>query len=241
MKKHQSWIAGIGVLVVLTIAFLLPTYASENNSANCYCAGNGAPDHVCEDILWTAWESGSSLPYAAGNYYLTQDIIVSGPCWPATNAKIRLDLNGYQVTAADTKLYNMGVYGGVELTITDRSQSQTGAMIVTGNHKDALGMVMELKKGNVVNLYGGTLDGSGLISGSPYGVVITMTDSGTTFNQYGGTVIGGTVTGGTVTGGTVTGGQGGTVWMASGTTYNMYGGALRDGKANADGGNVMVR
>lgn len=54
-----------------------------------------------EDIEWTAWDSDTSLPDTAGNYYLTKDVAVSAT-WNITNS-IKLCLNGHIIMTDNPK------------------------------------------------------------------------------------------------------------------------------------------
>lgn len=64
------------------------------------CADENCTDNH-EDIEWTAWDSDTSLPDTAGNYYLTKDVAVSAT-WNITNS-IKLCLNGHIIMTDNPK------------------------------------------------------------------------------------------------------------------------------------------
>ena len=52
-----------------------------------HCVCVGALDHSCQAENWSAWESTTTLPTAAGNYYLVNDVTLA-KAWDFTGGVI---------------------------------------------------------------------------------------------------------------------------------------------------------
>ena len=68
---------------------------------HCLCGGiaEGVHTHKCKNLLYEAWESGDSLPTTSGNYYLTQDVVLTdAQGFLVGNNQINLCLNGFNIT-----------------------------------------------------------------------------------------------------------------------------------------------
>lgn len=89
------------------------------------CADESCTDNH-EDIEWTAWNSGTTLPDTAGNYYLTKDIELSAEWEMPDNTA--LCLNGHVISFQDvpnvscTVLY--AAQGKTNLYLTDCSYAE---------------------------------------------------------------------------------------------------------------------
>lgn len=115
-----------------------------------------------EDIEWTAWDSDTSLPDTAGNYYLTKDVAVSAT-WNITNS-IKLCLNGHIIMTDNPK--------NLEHTIEIDSSAITIFTDCSDNeHKFSVGdkglWVRDEEHGTK------TLTGGVIISPSSYAVIST--------------------------------------------------------------------
>ena len=109
----------------------------------------------CDGTLlqWKPWTSGSSLPVdTSGNFYLTEDVQLTGPCNIGENVSIALDLNGYTVSGAQNSTVYSAYAPGAGLLLTDTAGG--GAICSQGA---ATGLWV--RHGSLV-MYGGTVDAS---------------------------------------------------------------------------------
>lgn len=75
-QKLISLITAVTMMISLFGAMPLTANAA-NEHTHPVCGGTDCadPNHATHtDITWTAWESSTSLPTVAGNYYLTSDV-----------------------------------------------------------------------------------------------------------------------------------------------------------------------
>ena len=109
----------------------------------------------CDGTLlqWKPWTSGSSLPVdTSGNFYLTEDVQLTGPCNIGENVSIALDLNGHTVSGAQNSTVYSAYAPGAGLLLTDTAGG--GAICAQGA---ATGLWV--RHGSLV-MYGGTVDAS---------------------------------------------------------------------------------
>ncbi len=202
-----------------------------------------------EERLWTAWTSTTTLPTTTGNYYLTNNVDFDWQQKIAKDANVVLDLNGYTVTNDNGQRMYSNWESGASLTITDKSDAQTGKFIASG---DAVDQGVIWVRYGTFNLVAGTIDASGFRLRNVWdtsknaiayrnGGAIDV-DGGTTFNMYGGTVIGAEgITGKETVNGeekSLNGSNAASVAVSG--TFNMYGGTIRDGKTTGSAGNIGV-
>jgi len=203
-------------------------------------------EHCKEEVVWSSWTRENALPLVNGHYFLTSDVQLNAQASIKMEQKICLDLNGHTVTGAE----NARVYSChaalVELAIFDYSQEQTGKMVAWGE-ASAQGGCVWVRYGSF-SLYGGTLDGSGVVS-NVNGSTVNVPQNAV-FNMYGGTIIGGKAVAAVSKTGSISNGMGGAVCVTG--TMNMYGGTIRDGYSESYlnkktskwhvgyGGNVVV-
>ena len=122
--------------------------------SHCVCGGeNAAEGHtVHSPLMWTPWTKTDSLPTAAGNYYLTGNVLLKSNSDYFMPDGVQICLNGYGISGADVankpKLYaNAGT-----LTVTDCGT------------KGSIGNVM-MSSGELF-MYGGSIpEGSELVIG----------------------------------------------------------------------------
>ena len=122
--------------------------------SHCVCGGeNAAEGHtVHSPLMWTPWTKTDSLPTAAGNYYLTGNVLLKSNSDYSMPDGVQICLNGYGISGADVankpKLYaNAGT-----LTVTDCGT------------KGSIGNVM-MSSGELF-MYGGSIpEGSELVIG----------------------------------------------------------------------------
>ena len=144
--------------------------------SHCVCGGeNAAEGHtVHSPLMWTPWTKTDSLPTAAGNYYLTGNVLLKSNSDYSMPDGVQICLNGYGISGADVankpKLYaNAGT-----LTVTDCGT------------KGNIGNVM-MSSGELF-MYGGSI---------PEGSELVIGKNGA-FNAANGGGIGGKVTNGGV-------------------------------------------
>lgn len=155
-----------------------------SDHSHCLCiSGATCSSHAV--IEWTAWESATSLPSEAGQYYLTQDIALSA-AWQVTE-DVDLCLNGHHITlqsGVQDRLIVMKT-NDVSLRITDCSTTciaghldesglwrpgaaaagetacnLTGGVIYGGHTTADIGGAVLLNASVNFELYGGNIAGS---------------------------------------------------------------------------------
>lgn len=114
-----------------------------------------AADHTCNGITFSAWENDTRLPNAAGNYYLTKDVTVTG-VW-TINADIKLCLNGSQISCSSTDKFCVNIGSGGSLSVYDCRNSGKLKLInnYTENMSAATGVFVN--SGGTFSLYSGLI------------------------------------------------------------------------------------
>lgn len=215
----------ISILVILALAFALfftMAVLPVRISATAEDAEPG--EHMHDEITFTAWTSTTSLPSAAGNYYLTGNVTLGGT-WTKPGGTVNLCLNGFGIktTSGRVILVNGGIFNlydcgtathyfdvdgnGKAINVNDESgdKSFTGGYITGGNGGRGLGQT---------SYYWG--EGGGILVWSG------------TFNMYGGTILGNYA------------GHGGGVEVVN-ATMNMYGGDIIHNQCGEGGSAVNLR
>ena len=224
-------------------------FVSDAEGTECYRTTADGCTEGCDGTLltWTAWKNAAALPITAGNYYLADNITVTATQTISAAANIGLDLNGKTVSCTaggSVRIYRVN-NSGAALSITDSEGSGT---VIRSGSVTAQGTLLWVSAGRL-NIYGGTLDASGLSGTSNAPVDVT-----TKCYLYGGKIIGGTTTtnggairlsgsttvmemyGGEVVGGTAA--NGGTIYNAGTLTVN--GGKILSGTATAEGAAICT-
>jgi len=218
----------------------------------CVCGGKavGMEGHTCKNVLWTAWTSSSSLPTAAGNYYLTKDInradqtVIYG-------VDVNIDLNGHNINfnvPVRTDGYrflrvqrktdaNGTAYGpGAHVSFTDSTNNPGTVKVVMPDYSGAAadvqtkmlegnqGMLFWLWDQSSITIYDGIFDGTQIAATKKDGATIDA-GGGSTLNLYNGTIKPGTI------------GWSHNIRISG--TMNMYGGEITGGTAN-NAGNIGV-
>ena len=195
---------------------------------------DGHPSHDGVDS-WT--EFTTTLPTNPGNYYLANDITLSGT-WIVPSGTTNLCLNGHVINADGGNFCVITIPSGATLNLYDCNSATSHAGYVDANSLWHLGTGAGTSK----SISGGIITGS--IS---RGVSVTGT-----FNMHGGTIAGNMMSG---HGGGIYIAGGGQVNMTNGTiennyctvsggalqidgTFNMSGGTIQNNKANNDGGAI---
>ena len=91
--------------------------------SHCVCGGeNAAEGHTVHySLMWTPWTKTDSLPIAAGNYYLTGNVILKYNSDYSMPDGVQICLNGYTIrSAGGTNKPTLYANGGT-LTVTDCS------------------------------------------------------------------------------------------------------------------------
>ena len=91
--------------------------------SHCVCGGeNAAKGHtVHSPLMWTPWTKTDSLPTAAGNYYLTGNLLLKSNSDHSMPDGVQICLNGYTIrSAGGTNKPTLYANGGT-LTVTDCS------------------------------------------------------------------------------------------------------------------------
>ena len=192
--------------------------------------------HSCENTKFKAWTSTTSLPTESGNWYLTDDVDLTGT-WECEN-NVKLCLNGKTITGASGYAV-IKVASGASLDITDCND--TVGQITHESNTNGCGIEVD----GTLTLWNGkitknTSDGSngGGVSVNKSGS-FTMNGGAITQNENEGVgggvevVSGGTFTmnGGEITGNTSTS-HGGGVYAAG--SFTMNGGAITGNNTTID-------
>ena len=162
---------------------------------HCVCGGeNATKGHtVHSPLMWTPWTKTDSLPTAAGNYYLTGNVILKSNSDYSMPDGVQICLNGYGISGADgTNKPKLYADGGT-LTVADCG--------TRGAVKD-----IEMSSGKLL-VYGGRIVGEliigetgGFTAADRVSIGAEVTNKGVIFGGiFYGTVIndGGTIEGGT--------------------------------------------
>ena len=185
----------------------------------------------CEqDVVWQSWTSRDSLPSQAGHYRLENDVTISQEYTWANLGVMCLDLNGKTVTQTTVGQRIANIRKCV-FNLIDSSLEGTGRIRPANAPETENSVIMKYwwavgftcDKETEFNIYGGTIDCSGLTVGK-YGGCIVM-DNGI-LNIYGGKLIGGN---------TVAPGSGGSALVIMSPAYcNMYGGEIIGGNVQSE-------
>ena len=192
-----------------------------------------------EDVYWTRFSAAACAGEA--HLVLTEDMTLDIPAFIPKNSNIVVDLNGHTLSTKGDRTFN--VEGGT-LSIQD---SVGGGKVVgrTNSNTGAAGTVLLYSSGKM-NLYSGTLAGSGADTKISNGGIVSV-GAGSTFNMYGGTITGGkannggnihnngtaVIHNGTVEAGAAT--NGGNIY--GGGTVTINNGTITGGTAT-NGGNI---
>ena len=184
---------------------------------HCICAaGSKGCDHAVK--AWQAWDNATALPTTEGNFYLTEDVVISDAA--IFTQKTNICLNGHTVSVKEGKanVRIIGVSADAVLGITDCQ----GTGKLTGGNR-TYGAAVNIAKNGVFNLYGGTITGNkSVVKGQSYGTVY-VGGEGAVFNMYEGQISGNETD------------YGGAVYGASETFIHIYGGTI-SGNTAASGG-----
>ena len=166
--------------------------------SHCVCGGeNAAEGHTVHyPLMWTPWTKTDSLPIAAGNYYLTGNVLLKSNSDYSMPDGVQICLNGYTIrSAGGTNKPTLYANGGT-LTVTDCS--------TRGAVRD-----IKMSSGELL-MYGGRFvweliigETGAFTAADRVGIGAEVTNKGVIFGGiFDGTVIndGGTIEGGTFNG-----------------------------------------
>lgn len=216
-----------------------PTYPYENptrpeDDDNTYTFSNWDPDvqpvtgpaeykatytavpkpHTHGGITFQPWTSTNSLPTTAGNYYLANDVTLSGT-WTVPGGTTNLCLNGHGIirtgsgrvidlssSGRNLNIYDCDTETEHKFTVSNPTANGAGVAVVNDNLTE-----------NYQTFKGGYITGGNAVNGA--GIHVNYA----TFRLYGGTVIGNSNTG---DGGGIYAEHGGSVYIDGGTvSYNQ--------------------
>ena len=104
-----------------------------------------AKEHKHNDVTFTPWTATNSLPTAAGNYYLTDNVTLS-ETWNAPNGETNLCLNGKTITQTTNSKWTISIGSGSTCKLYD---CEDGGKI-TGKRGVSVG-------GGTFDMYGGSI------------------------------------------------------------------------------------
>ena len=177
-------------------------------------------DETCtqhEDVVFQEWDKTDSLPTAAGNYYLKDNVTLTAVV--SIEEDVVICLNGKTITQTKANTRVMNIASGATVTITDCGTTGT----ITGG-SGTYGAAIGVRTNSVLNMYAGKITGNVRehyqAEGTVYIQAATATAAGGIFNMYGGEICGNKVS------------RGGAVSMADSkenanpAQFNMYGGKI---------------
>ena len=247
MKKRIHYLVALVLALTLVFAMAVTVSATEAepqaHADHCVCGGE-LQGHAHEVLTWTPWGDEEAeltkLPSAAGNYYLTADIDLSGG-WYVTGKTINLCLNGHIVTGSGGS--NQTIMMGN--TADNASETSISKLVITDCRGTGLIQSDANQRGGVlrfrndpyatVEIYGGELK-STVTEGTQEGGAVYM-DGGNLY-LYGGTVTGGDSVYASGTGANT---NGGAVFLTNAAKFYMYGGTVNGGTDYSRGAGVAVR
>ncbi len=155
---------------------------------HCICGNNADGNHSHTDVVWTPWASSDSLPSAAGNYYLVDDVTLPAGDSTIPDA-VTICLNGNSIRSADADNTKLKVNG--TLCITDCETTGTlGDITQFGGKLMVWGA--EIKSG----IFNGEVENNGRITGGIFygrvsgsGIIEDSAKRTLTFDSNGGSKV----------------------------------------------------
>ena len=194
-----------------------------------------AEEHKHNDVTFTAWTKTDSLPTAPGNYYLTDNVTLSGT-WTVPSGTTSICLNGKTIRA-EGKCRVITIMASNTLNLYDC----TGSGIITGGQKGGV------SNRGIFHMYGGRISenntstdtGAGIYSNGEFYLHGGEISNNTTAYYGGGVYNKGTfyMYGGRIADNTA-GIYGGGVENGSESTFYMYDGEITGNRAKLHGGVV---
>jgi len=271
---YHQYVSDYGTIVILLTDYTDNTYEADtisiqiviSNAAHAALQGDdtqssqsGSQDpaptaHVHDDITFTAWESTTSLPSSAGNYYLTQDVTISSS-WNVPTGATNLCLNGHVISAASNVYISVvTIQSGATLNLYDCDTTTHYYYIDPTTYKqnrapnhDKMYDIGEIAADGPTNsayvaaTKKGTFKGGYITGGTGQGLTSNSNNkSGGGFQIYGGGTLnmyGGCVFGNYTSATSSQGNEGGGVYVYQNGVFNMNGGYIIGNQGgNACGG-----
>ena len=229
-KRILSIVLTLAMLLGMLPGMSLTAYAEGNTTEITPTNASGTMNitltiaaHVHDDITFTAWTATDSMPTAAGNYYLANDVTISNT-WNVPSGTTNLCLNGHAIKASGSHgMISVGT--GITLNLYDEGEGEHKYTINNG-----LAVVNDNATGDAVKTFTGGYITGGYVEGQGAAVLVS---SGGIFHMYGGTLIGNKAYGGGASFGGAVSVQAGHFEMHDGKiigNYSMYGAVdTRDG------------
>lgn len=215
--------------IIYTNNGMLVDYSAEENfyfylyKGHMHCLCKDGENTQCDhsDIAWQPWESTDSLPSAAGNWFLTEDVTLETAATLNGATNVNLCLNGKTVTASSARDRSFYILNDDSvLTITDCGEGMfTGAAHGAFRLRNTAG-------GATMNIYGGKITEN---SREGSGGAIMMFGKGT-LNMYGGEISKNKTTS-----------AGGAITAENESEVNLYGGLICDNEAAGTGGGISLK
>ena len=213
------------LMAVALCLTLLPPAALAAEADPAAPAGETHSHPICGETCTDGTHTGNSLTWTDisdlsaitkdGNYYLTNDVTLSGT-WTC-NYIVNLCLNGHSITT-NASSTSITVAEGKAFTLTDCNSSKSSKHF---KKDDSSGRWVQDDDGTI------TVNGGAVFHpGNKAGLGVGVPENGT-FTMYGGNICGNS------------GGSGGGVRVFSSGTFNMYGGTIC-GNIGSYGGGVYV-
>ena len=232
-KRILSIVLTLAMLLGMLPGMSLTAYAEGNTTEITPTNASGTMNitltiaaHVHDDITFTAWTATDSMPTAAGNYYLANDVTISNT-WNVPSGTTNLCLNGHAIKASGSHgMISVGT--GITLNLYDEGEGEHKYTINNG-----LAVVNDNATGDAVKTFTGGYITGGYVEGQGAAVLVS---SGGIFHMYGGTLIGNKAYGGWASFGGAVSVQAGHFEMHDGKiigNYSMYGAV--DTRGGGDG------
>ncbi len=223
------------VLVLAMLVSLMPQVTIGVSAEGAKAPGASAlADHTNHDG-WTNWGDDESewttLPTAAGKYYLTHDVTMTAAV--TISANVDLCLNGHTVTQTKSGARHIYLNEGKGITFSLYDCGTTGT--ITGGSAGN-GTVINVTRTNTFKMYGGKITGNNSTSDAVIYVQAAKDThpTGGVFYMYGGEISGNKVKNGVVYG------AGGDANYTN-SQVNIYGGTIKDNEVTGSGGAIYVK
>jgi uncharacterized repeat protein (TIGR02543 family) len=170
--------------------------------------------HSTEDVSFKRWASTDSLPTEGGNYFLVDNVTISGT-WHITGT-VRLCLNNHKISWDGGSSRMIVISDGGNLYLTDCNLNDQNHSYSVTNPIDGSSYTVE----------------GGIITGNSEGGCVYVENG--TFNMYNGTIAGNRTTEDLSTSN-----GGGAVLVTGSASFYMYDGALKFNEASYCGGGAV--
>lgn len=193
---------------------------------HCICCDK-VDTHDHSELEWQAWESTTTLPTSAGNWYLTDNVVLSAAYEPVDG--VNICLNGHVIRQSNASARVIKVNSGRNFQVTDCNPSVEHKFSVDANGVWTLDESAGTKTAFGGCITGGSVEGANVENASGAGVYVAGN-----FNMYGGNIVGNSAA---KYGNTERFGGGVVAWNG---TFTMYDGAIM-GNYTCYGGAVAIR